>query len=106
MGTEFRNELGASKRALSASDGGPAWAMMSKVKKLPQYDAEKEPSGVINLSGAENDLMKDWLDDFVRSNDGKIAIEDGEHDFNQEGFWLAMTINICSRAIIRCNVWK
>ncbi|RSL72617.1 hypothetical protein CEP53_001020 [Fusarium sp. AF-6] len=67
--------FGASKRALEASQGGPAWAMMSKVKKLPQYDAEKRPHGLIDLSGAENGLMEDWMGDFAKSNDGHVAPE-------------------------------
>ncbi|KAJ4259551.1 hypothetical protein NW762_007480 [Fusarium torreyae] len=50
-----------SERAQAASQQGPAWALMQKVKTLPKYHPEKVPHGVVNLSGALNSLMEHWM---------------------------------------------
>jgi hypothetical protein len=67
-----------SKRAQASFHGGTAWTLMEKVKLRPQYDREKEPDGVINLSGASNALMKDWMDGFVRENSHNIPLENSQ----------------------------
>ncbi|RSM07634.1 hypothetical protein CDV31_008527 [Fusarium ambrosium] len=57
-----------SARASATLDKGPAWTLMQKVKSRPQYNAEKMPDGIINLSGALNGLMDDWMSDFADKN--------------------------------------
>ncbi|KAF4972845.1 hypothetical protein FSARC_671 [Fusarium sarcochroum] len=50
-----------SERARAALQQGPAWALMQKVKTMPKYHPERAPHGLINLSGALNSLMGDWM---------------------------------------------
>ncbi|RTE69896.1 hypothetical protein BHE90_015717 [Fusarium euwallaceae] len=57
-----------SARASATLDQGPAWTLMQKVKSRPQYDAEKTPDGIINLSGAHNGLMDDWMRTYADKN--------------------------------------
>ncbi|KAK6063774.1 ACC synthase [Seiridium cupressi] len=72
----FKNTFGVSERALAAFKGGSAWALMEKVKLRPQFDQESEPDGIINLSGASNILMKDWMDRFIEENTHKLPLQD------------------------------
>ncbi|CAG9990020.1 unnamed protein product [Clonostachys byssicola] len=55
-----------SARASATLNQGPAWDLMEKVKLRPKYDAEERPEGVINLSGAVNNLMQDWMSIYAR----------------------------------------
>ncbi|KAI8712238.1 Aminotran-1-2 domain-containing protein [Fusarium sp. LHS14.1] len=50
-----------SARASATLEQGPAWTLMERVKSLPKYDAHNKPDGLINLSGALNGLMEDWM---------------------------------------------
>uniref|UniRef100_A0A8H7K5Q4 Aminotransferase class I/classII large domain-containing protein n=1 Tax=Bionectria ochroleuca TaxID=29856 RepID=A0A8H7K5Q4_BIOOC len=50
-----------STRASATLNQGPAWDLMEKVKLRPKYDPQERPEGVINLSGAVNNLMQDWM---------------------------------------------
>ncbi|KAF7526227.1 hypothetical protein G7054_g10824 [Neopestalotiopsis clavispora] len=61
----FVRPPGPSKRALESFEGGKAWDFMQQVKTKPQYDPTDEPQGIINLSGATNGLMRDWMKDCV-----------------------------------------
>ncbi|KAK9776588.1 putative Aminotransferase class I/classII domain-containing protein [Seiridium cardinale] len=72
----FKNTFGVSERALAAFKGGSAWALMEKVKLRPQFDPESEPDGIINLSGASNVLMKDWMDRFIEENTHKLPLQE------------------------------
>ncbi|KAM0550276.1 hypothetical protein ACHAPJ_008946 [Fusarium lateritium] len=56
-----------SDRALVAASRGPAWDLMQKVAQMPRYDPNTQPNGIINLSGALNALMLDWMNDFARN---------------------------------------
>lgn len=55
-----------SQRALATFSQGPAWDLMQKVKERPRYDPHLQPSGVINLAGATNGLMNDWLSAYMK----------------------------------------
>ncbi|KAL3456941.1 pyridoxal phosphate-dependent transferase [Aspergillus heterothallicus] len=50
-----------SDRASATLQQGPAWNLMQQVKRRPRYDPESRPDGLINLSGAINNLMADWM---------------------------------------------
>ncbi|EXK27166.1 hypothetical protein FOMG_16238 [Fusarium oxysporum f. sp. melonis 26406] len=54
-----------SKRALATLKSGLAWDLMQKVKERPRYDLHLRPDGVIDLSGALNTLMDDWMKSYV-----------------------------------------
>ncbi|OJJ01955.1 hypothetical protein ASPVEDRAFT_41494 [Aspergillus versicolor CBS 583.65] len=50
-----------SDRSSATLQQGPAWKLMQQVKRRPRYDPESHPDGLINLSGAINNLMADWM---------------------------------------------
>ncbi|KAJ3523855.1 hypothetical protein NM208_g12294 [Fusarium decemcellulare] len=56
-----------SKRALATFDQGPAWDLMQKVNRRPSYDPVSCPDGLINLSGALNGLMDDWMSTYIQT---------------------------------------
>jgi aspartate/methionine/tyrosine aminotransferase len=58
-------EFGPSQRALAAASEGPAWDMMESYKPVPRYDPDSCPEGLIDLSGAVNGLMGDWMARFI-----------------------------------------
>ncbi|CAH0054460.1 unnamed protein product [Clonostachys solani] len=55
-----------SARASATLNQGPAWDLMEKVKLRPKYDVQERPQGMINLSGAVNNLMQDWMSIYAR----------------------------------------
>ncbi|KAL6365951.1 hypothetical protein LRP88_00534 [Fusarium phalaenopsidis] len=57
-----------SARASATLDQGPAWTLMQRVKSRPKYDAQDKPDGLINLSGALNGLMEDWMNAYADKN--------------------------------------
>ncbi|KAL2674268.1 hypothetical protein Neosp_012719 [[Neocosmospora] mangrovei] len=57
-----------SARASATLDQGPAWTLMQRVKSEPKYDAHNKPDGLINLSGALNGLMEDWMNTYADKN--------------------------------------
>ncbi|KAH8889044.1 PLP-dependent transferase [Thozetella sp. PMI_491] len=57
---------GPSRRALASFHHGKAWDLMGQIKQRPQYDPEMQPGGVINLSGALNILMRDWMESYTK----------------------------------------
>lgn len=46
------------------------------MKQVPHYDPQTQPDGLINLSGALNNLMQDWWDDNFRET--PISIDSSE----------------------------
>lgn len=56
-----------SQRALEALRRETAWELMRSVKKLPTYHPIDCPNGLIDLSGAINTLMRDWIDQYTNS---------------------------------------
>ncbi|KAJ4179428.1 hypothetical protein NW755_012513 [Fusarium falciforme] len=57
-----------SARGSATLDQGPAWTLMQRVKSRPKYDAQNMPDGIINLSGALNGLMEDWMSEYAGKN--------------------------------------
>jgi hypothetical protein len=55
-----------SRRAQANLGKAPAWSLIQRVKQIPHYDPQTQPDGLINLSGALNNLMQDWWDDYFR----------------------------------------
>ncbi|KAL2850651.1 pyridoxal phosphate-dependent transferase [Aspergillus pseudoustus] len=60
------DQFGPSQRALKAQERGLAWNLMEELHHRPQFDRAKRPDGMINLSGALNSLMTDWMDEYVK----------------------------------------
>ncbi|RTE75249.1 hypothetical protein BHE90_010273 [Fusarium euwallaceae] len=60
-------EFAPSRRALASFNQGPAWDLMQKVQKLPHYDPMTQPSGIVDLSGALNAMMDDWMEQYFAS---------------------------------------
>ncbi|KAF5712490.1 1-aminocyclopropane-1-carboxylate synthase [Fusarium mundagurra] len=60
-------DFGPSQRALASFNQGPAWDLMEKVKRIPHYDPVTKPAGIIDLSGALNALMDDWMEEYYIS---------------------------------------
>ncbi|KAF5501748.1 1-aminocyclopropane-1-carboxylate synthase 9 [Colletotrichum siamense] len=54
-----------SQRAIRSFTLGEGADYFWEVKKLPQYDAGKRPDGFIDLSGSVNNLMHDWMQEYV-----------------------------------------
>ncbi|PCD43045.1 hypothetical protein AU210_002147 [Fusarium oxysporum f. sp. radicis-cucumerinum] len=54
-------ELMPSSRARAALHQDPVGTLMEEVKLKPQYHPVLRPNGMINLSGALNSLMTDWM---------------------------------------------
>ncbi|UPK94587.1 hypothetical protein LCI18_005522 [Fusarium solani-melongenae] len=54
-----------SKRALETFRHGKAADLMDEFKDWPRYDPKTAPGGLIDLSGAENRLMEDWVARYV-----------------------------------------
>lgn len=69
---------GPSGRALETYKHGKAWDLMNQAKQYPAYDQKTCPGGFINLSGALNILMRDWLKDYCDQNMENIRISQGE----------------------------
>ncbi|KAH8665547.1 pyridoxal phosphate-dependent transferase [Ilyonectria robusta] len=65
---------GPSGRALETYKHGKAWDLMNQAKQYPAYDQKTCPGGFINLSGALNILMRDWLKDYCDQNMENIRI--------------------------------
>ncbi|KAM0207165.1 hypothetical protein ACHAQD_012171 [Fusarium lateritium] len=63
-----------SRRARETFHHGKAWDLMAEVKQRPQYDPQAEPDGVINLSGALNSLMRDWMKDYCENHVDKTQL--------------------------------
>ncbi|KAF7556554.1 hypothetical protein G7Z17_g1364 [Cylindrodendrum hubeiense] len=59
------NAYQPSRRALETFNHGKAWDLMNKAKQRPAYHPKTCPDGFINLSGALNILMRDWLKDYT-----------------------------------------
>ncbi|KAG5655624.1 hypothetical protein KAF25_009123 [Fusarium avenaceum] len=57
--------LQISNRALQALGRKTAWDLMMHNKRYPRYHPEKSPNGLIDLSGAGNELMGDWMANFL-----------------------------------------
>ncbi|KAF3015014.1 hypothetical protein E8E14_008708 [Neopestalotiopsis sp. 37M] len=53
-----------SRRAQANLGKAPAWSLIQRVNQLPSYDQKTRPDGLINLSGALNNLMQDWWDEY------------------------------------------
>ncbi|RMZ77586.1 hypothetical protein DV737_g4280, partial [Chaetothyriales sp. CBS 132003] len=66
------SDFAPSLRAQATLRQGPAWDLMQKVKKQPRYDPINQPKGIVNLSGALNNLMGDWLRE---STEGDLAFD-------------------------------
>ncbi|KAI8295024.1 hypothetical protein K4K59_004845 [Colletotrichum sp. SAR11_240] len=70
-----------SQRAIKSFTLGEGADYFWKVKRLPQYDAEKRPDGFIDLSGSVNNLMHDWTkeyaDDAIRGMDAQSLLNYG-----------------------------
>ncbi|CVL07589.1 related to 1-aminocyclopropane-1-carboxylate synthase [Fusarium mangiferae] len=60
-------DFGPSHRALASFNQGLAWDLMEKVGQIPHYDPVAEPAGIIDLSGALNALMDDWMEEYYNS---------------------------------------
>lgn len=56
-----------SQRAIEVSRRDTAWDLMRRVKKLPAYHHNDCPDGLVDLSGAVNTLMRDWIDHYTSS---------------------------------------
>ncbi|KAH7012989.1 pyridoxal phosphate-dependent transferase [Ilyonectria destructans] len=67
---------GPSGRALETYKHGKAWDLMNHAKQYPAYDPRTCPDGFINLSGALNILMRDWLKDYCDQNMKNIRISE------------------------------
>ena len=63
----LQEEFQPSRRAQEALRGETAWDLMRSVKKYPAYDPVKCPTGLIDLSGAINTLMQDWVEQYTNS---------------------------------------
>ncbi|KAF5246474.1 hypothetical protein FANTH_6846 [Fusarium anthophilum] len=57
-------ELMPSSRAQAALHQDPVGALMEEVKLKPQYHPTLRPNGILNLSGALNSLMTDWMAEY------------------------------------------
>lgn len=68
-----RHAIKPSSRALANLESGAFIDLEDEASKLPQYDPESRPDGLIDLSGAINGLMDDFLaeemDAFAKSYD-------------------------------------
>ncbi|ETS76438.1 hypothetical protein PFICI_11825 [Pestalotiopsis fici W106-1] len=53
-----------SRRAQANLGKAPAWSLMQRVNQIPPYDPKTQPDGLINLSGALNNLMQGWWDEY------------------------------------------
>ncbi|KAH6970697.1 pyridoxal phosphate-dependent transferase [Ilyonectria sp. MPI-CAGE-AT-0026] len=72
--TQTSGAYGPSGRALETYKHGKAWDLMNQAKQYPAYDPNTCPDGFINLSGALNILMRDWLKDYCDQNMKNIQI--------------------------------
>ncbi|KAH7161832.1 pyridoxal phosphate-dependent transferase [Dactylonectria macrodidyma] len=59
------NPYQPSRRALETFNHGKAWDLMGQAGQRPAYDPKSRPDGLINLSGAVNILMRDWLEEYT-----------------------------------------
>lgn len=67
---------GPSRRALATFKNGKAWDLMMQVKQRPHYDPIHRPDGIIDLSGAQNGLMKDWMEQYTAEYASDLHIAD------------------------------
>jgi hypothetical protein len=74
---ESSPQLLLSRRALETFKNGKAWDLMKEVKRRPAYDPHTQKDGVINMSGALNSLMRDWMGQYINENPPKNAVKDG-----------------------------
>lgn len=61
-------EFPPSRRAQANLGKAPAWSLMQRVNRLPLYNPDTRPDGLINLSGALNNLMQDWWNEYFAKN--------------------------------------
>jgi hypothetical protein len=76
-----------SRRARATFENGKAWDLMMEVKTKPQYDSKNCPEGVINLSGALNGLMKDWMADYVKDHASDLPVAECKLDGRRTIYW-------------------
>ncbi|KAF6819705.1 hypothetical protein CSOJ01_01112 [Colletotrichum sojae] len=92
-----RNAIKPSLRALANLESGAFIDLENEAGKLPQYDPESRPDGLIDLSGAINGLMDDFLgeemDEFAKSYDfhqgllAKLLVVDDVADIHSHSIW-------------------
>ncbi|KAL3460125.1 pyridoxal phosphate-dependent transferase [Aspergillus heterothallicus] len=70
-------ELRPSWRAQLNRSKPTAWDLMETVSRGPLYDPVTNPNGLINLSGAVNNLMRDYLDQYCPLPYGPLPGTDG-----------------------------
>ncbi|KAH7129793.1 pyridoxal phosphate-dependent transferase [Dactylonectria estremocensis] len=63
-----------SRRALETFNSGKSRDLMSQAGQRPTYDPDCRPNGLINLSGAVNILMRDWLEEYTDQAMKDIAV--------------------------------
>lgn len=72
-----------SERAVSAVQKQTAWDLMQEIQKHPRYDPDTCPNGCIDLSGAVNKIMRDYVDRYSEAIKNAIPMDEGELIFTK-----------------------
>lgn len=73
------DEYQPSQRGRATLGRGRAWDAIMKVHRYPAFDPKVPAEGVINLMGAHNALMSDWMKDYVEKDAQSRSFFDGDY---------------------------